>query len=170
MISTDYVTAMATYNAWQNGQLIALFDTMDEGELTADRGAFFGSILGTANHILWADRMWMSRLARWKRPEEAIGESPRLAPTRAAWRSERERVDGRLLHWARGLRPAQLRGDLTWYSGATKQEKTQPIALCVMHLFNHQTHHRGQIHAMLTALGHDPGVTDLPFAPTDRAA
>jgi uncharacterized damage-inducible protein DinB len=170
MISTDYAATMARYNAWQNRSLVAALEGMEEAELRADRGAFFGSILATLNHVLWADRMWMSRLAGWRRPEGGLTESVALAPTPAAWRAERERVDGRLIFWADALRPAQLRGELTWHSGATGAEVTKPVALCVVHMFNHQAHHRGQVHAMLTAAGRDPGVTDLALAPDDALA
>jgi uncharacterized damage-inducible protein DinB len=165
MISTDYVATMARYNAWQNRNLVAVLDTMTEDELRAGRGAFFGSILATLNHVLWGDRTWMARLDGWTPPGGGIAESVAHAPTYAAWRAERERVDGRLIHWADHLRPARLRGDLRWYSGAIGAEVTKPVALCVVHLFNHQTHHRGQVHAMLTAAGHDPGTTDLALAP-----
>jgi uncharacterized damage-inducible protein DinB len=165
MISTEFAATMARYNAWQNRSLVTVLDGMDEAELRKGRGAFFGSILATLNHVLWADRMWMSRFAGWRRPEGGLAESVALAPTYAAWRAERERVDGRLVAWADALRPAHLRGDLTWVSGATGAEVTRPVALCVVHLFNHQAHHRGQVHAMLTAAGHDPGVTDLALAP-----
>ncbi len=167
MISTDYVATMARYNAWQNRSIAAAIETMDAAELRAARGAFFGSILGTLNHVLWADRMWMSRLAGWRRPEAGLAQSAELAPTLAAWKAERQRVDGRLIVWADEVRPARLRGDLTWHSAATGQEMTRPMALCVVHLFNHQAHHRGQVHAMLTAAGRDPGVTDLALAPDD---
>lgn len=167
MISTDYAATMARYNAWQNRSLMAVTDGMTDDALRADRGAFFGSILATLNHLLWADRMWMSRLAGWRRPEGALSESTALTPTYAAWRADRERADGRLVHWAETLRPAQLRGDLVWRSGATGQELRRPVALCVVHMFNHQTHHRGQIHAMLTAAGGKPGLTDLALAPAE---
>lgn len=165
MITVEYVATMARYNAWQNKHLMDAIEPMDEAEIVADRGAFFGSILATLNHILWGDRMWMARLADWPPPDGGIPESLSLAPTFAAWVAERQRIDGRLTHWADTLRPAALRGDLTWYSGALGAEVTKPRALCVTHMFNHQTHHRGQVHAMLTSAGRDPGVTDLALAP-----
>ena len=167
MISVDYVQTMARYNQWQNEGMAATAATLDSAALKADRGAFFGSILGTMNHLLWADRIWMARLAGWPAPPGGIPQSVALTPTLAAWRAERQRVDGRLLLWADGLRPARLRGELEWFSAAQGQEKKAPVALCVMHMFNHQTHHRGQIHAMLTAAGATPQVTDL-FAQAGR--
>lgn len=165
MITVEYVATMTRYNAWQNKNLADILQVMDEAEVTADRGAFFGSILATLNHILWGDRMWMHRLAEWPRPDGGIKESLTLTPTIAAWKADRERADGKLIHWADTLRPAALRGDLNWYSAVIGAEVTKSRALCVTHLFNHQTHHRGQVHAMLTAGGRDPGTTDLALAP-----
>ena len=78
MISAHYVQTMARYNAWQNGQVIAAADTLDAAALREDRGAFFGSIMGTLNHVLWADTIWMHRLAGWPKPEGGIPESPAL--------------------------------------------------------------------------------------------
>ncbi|MEZ5861079.1 MAG: DinB family protein [Geminicoccaceae bacterium] len=72
-----------------------------------------------------------------------------------------------LLEWARGLDPGWLAGELSWHSGAIGREVTRPRALLVAHLFNHQTHHRGQVHAMLTAAGAKTGPTDLPFMPAE---
>ncbi|MEM1431394.1 MAG: DinB family protein [Pseudomonadota bacterium] len=161
MVSIEYVRMMAQYNAWQNNGLIELLAAMDEAELTRDRAAFFGSILGTLNHLLWGDRIWMSRFAGWPAPAGGIPESTALTPTYAAWKAERQRTDGKMLVWAEGLRPIELRGGLTWYSGALEREVSKPKALLVMHMFNHQTHHRGQVHAMLTAAGLAPQPTDL---------
>ena len=161
MVTVDYVQTMARYNAWQNAGLIDLLAGMDAGELTRDRGAFFGSILGTLNHLLWGDRVWMSRFAGWKAPGAGLAESVDLTPTYAAWKAERQRTDGKMIVWADALRPIELRGDLTWHSGALGREVSRPRALLVAHMFNHQTHHRGQVHAMLTAAGLAPRETDL---------
>ena len=171
MIGVDYVQTMARYNAWQNRGLIGALQDVPAAELTAPRGAFFGSILGTLNHVLWADGMWMARLASWPAPRAGLAESAEILPTFAAWAADRVRADGRLIHWADTLRPAALRGDLRWHSGATGRDVTRPRALCVMHMFNHQTHHRGQVHAMMTAAGLPVQVTDLVFMDEgDRAA
>ncbi|WP_457833136.1 DinB family protein, partial [Staphylococcus aureus] len=71
--------------------------------------------------------------------------------------------DRDILAWARELDPAWLDEDLAWYSGAINADVVRPRTLIVMHLFNHQTHHRGQVHAMLTAAGESTGATDLAF-------
>ncbi|MEO1676981.1 MAG: DinB family protein [Pseudomonadota bacterium] len=167
MISVDYVQVMARYNAWQNNGLIELLQGVDAEALNKDRGAFFGSILGTLNHILWGDRIWMARFDDWTKPTLGIAESPTLCPTFDAWSADRVRADGRIKVWADKLSPVRLRGDLTWMSGATGREMAKPIAICVTHFFNHQTHHRGQVHAMLTSAGLKPQMTDLALAPAD---
>jgi len=161
MISPAWVVTMARYNSWQNRNLRKAMQQLPEPELTSDRGAFFGSILGTANHLLWGDAMWMSRFAGWEKPSVGIPGSVGLTPTGAVWASERFRMDGRIELWAEGLSSLDLTGNLTWYSGALKAEVTKPLALLVGHMFNHQTHHRGQIHAMLTAAGAKTEDTDL---------
>jgi uncharacterized damage-inducible protein DinB len=133
--------------------------------LTEDHGAFFGSILGTLNHILWADRMWLSRFADEARPKGGIAESTTLTPTGAAWSAGRFTTDGRISAWAEEVHSFGLTGDLTWYSGASGAEVTRPVAACVIHMFNHQTHHRGQVHVMLTRAGRPAPVTDIAFMP-----
>ncbi len=166
MIDASYVRLMARYNAWQNTQLSPVVEAMPEAELTADRGAFFGSIFATLNHLLWADRMWMSRFdAAFTPPEGGIRESVELTPTISVWSAERFRMDGRIRLWADDLDTVGLRGNLTWYSGAAGREMKKPMALCVTHFLNHQTHHRGQVHAMLTAAGQAAPVSDLFLMP-----
>ncbi|MFV0359117.1 DinB family protein [Tropicimonas sp.] len=167
MISVEYVRLMARYNRWQNGAVAAAAETLDDDALFTDRGAFFGSIMGTLNHLLWGDRVWMSRLAGWDRPGCGIAGSAELYPTLAAWKADRLRTDGHLVLWAGRMKPSALRGDLSWFSGSTGRTITRPVATCVAHMFNHQTHHRGQIHAMLTAAGAGTADTDLVFMPDE---
>lgn len=167
MITPDYCLTMARYNAWQNKQLKAIFDGLGQEDLSKDRKAFFGSILATANHLLWADRIWLARLTGQEGPQGGISESVHMAANGPAWAVERFRTDGALLKWAERLRAVELSGPLVWYSGALEREVSKPKALCVIHMFNHQTHHRGQIHAMLTAAGAKAPVSDLAFMPED---
>jgi uncharacterized damage-inducible protein DinB len=165
MINPGYVLTMARYNAWQNKQMMAAMAGMTEDALHADRGAFFGSILATANHILWADTMWMARFQGLEPPGGGIEGSTTLHPTYAVWSAERFRMDGRILLWAEKLHALDLVGDLSWYSGFMKSHVTRPKGALIMHMFNHQTHHRGQIHAMLTGAGVKAPVSDLFFMP-----
>jgi uncharacterized damage-inducible protein DinB len=168
MLTADYVALMARYNAWQNAQIMRSLDGVSLKLLTEDHGAFFGSILGTLNHILWADRLWLNRFGvDESRPDCGIGESTALTPTGAAWSADRFAVDGRISAWAGRAHSIDLTGDLTFYSGALGAEVTRPVAACVAHMFNHQTHHRGQVHAMLTRAGLAAPVTDIVFMPEE---
>ncbi len=167
MISPEYCLTMARYNAWQNRAMRGAMQNLSPDDLTRDRGAFFGSILGTANHLLWADRLWMSRFADLPVPAGSGKESPQFMPTLAAWGAERFRADGQILLWAEKLRALDLTGELRWYSGLKGADVSRPRAAMVVHFFNHQTHHRGQIHAMLTAAGLGTEDTDLMLMPTE---
>ncbi|MCQ0092470.1 damage-inducible protein DinB [Roseovarius sp. M141] len=158
---------MARYNLWQNGSLLSAADGLGDDVRRQERGAFFGSIFGTLNHLLWADLIWMSRFDGGAPPEGGIDASPGLLADWHAYCAARAQADKRILGWADRLNPEDLAGDLTWVSGATGREMARPMGLCAVHLFNHQTHHRGQVHAMLTAAGARPGPTDLVFMPED---
>ncbi len=160
-ITPDYCRLMAGYNAWQNDGLRALLRDLPEAELRADRGAHFGSILGTLNHLLWADRIWLHRLTGAPRPGGGLAESVEITPTPAVWGAERFRTDGQIRLWAERLNAVDLVGQLRWQSGSAGAEVSRPIQMLVVHMFNHQTHHRGQVHAMLTAIGVAPPPTDL---------
>jgi uncharacterized damage-inducible protein DinB len=161
MVGPEFVRTMAAYNAEMNRRLYAAAARLEEAERRRDRGAFFGSIHGTLSHILWGDRMWMSRFAGWPKPEIAQRGSARLIEDFAELRAARERADADLIAWAAGVDEAWLAQDQTWFSGAAGRELSKPRGLLMAHFFNHQTHHRGQAHAMLTAAGEQTGDTDL---------
>ncbi|MFN3482100.1 MAG: DinB family protein [Rhabdaerophilum calidifontis] len=161
MVSVEFVRTMARYNAWQNRSLYDAADTLDEAARRLDRGAFFRSIHGTFNHLLWGDAIWMHRFAGTPKPAGGIAESAGRIGDWAALKAERAALDRAILAWAEGLDAEWLAGDLTWFSGAAGRTVTKPCNLLVAHFFNHQTHHRGQVYAMLTAAGAKPGDTDL---------
>ncbi|CUJ94245.1 DinB family protein [Shimia thalassica] len=168
MIDPEYCQMMARYNAWQNNQIKAAAERLTEADLRKERGAFFGSIMGTLNHILWADLLWMGRFDGGAPPNGGVAESVSVTPTLAVWGAERFRTDGRIRQWADGLLAVNLVGNLTYTSAVLKKDITLPMAQCAVHFFNHQTHHRGQIHAMLTAAGQNTGDTDLVFLPEEK--
>ena len=162
MITSDYVRTMAGYNRWQNESIYSAAATLTDAQRKEQRGAFFGSIHGTLSHLLWADQIWMSRFAGTPRPKAAgIPESPAMVEHWDGLKHERTAFDQVIIDWAEHLDPKWLEGDLTWFSGAAGREVTKPKGLLVAHLFNHQTHHRGQVHCMLTQCGVKPGATDL---------
>lgn len=165
MIAPAHVELMARYNRWQNENLYGCADRLSDAERRRERGAFFGSIHKTLNHLLWADRIWMHRFAGTPRPAGGIPESTGAAADWAALGHERAAFDDAIIRWAGELDAAWLHGDLTYYSGIIKAELTRPRWLLVAHMFNHQTHHRGQVHCMLTQAGQKPGATDLAGLP-----
>lgn len=166
MITPRYVRQMAAYNAWQNDEQYAAAGRLTDEARRRDRGAFFGSIHATLNHLLWADTAWMSRIAGTQLPFKTdIAGSVSLFDDWEALQHERTRFDAVLTDWATSLSQPDLDGDLTWFSGAAGRELTKPRWACITHMFNHQTHHRGQVHAMLTAAGERPGDTDLMLMP-----
>jgi len=167
VITAEFCRVMARYGRWQNANLTGAADTLSDAERGRDRGAFFGSIEGTLNHLLWADTIWMSRIDGWIAPRIGIPESPRFTVNWAAFKDARRAADARILDWAMGLEDADLQGDLAFYSNVLKADVTRMKWHCIQHVFNHQTHHRGQVHAMLTAAGVTPGDTDLFVMPED---
>lgn len=163
MIGKDYLVTMAAYNRWQNENLYTAAATLEDAARRLERGAFFGSVHGTLNHLLWADEMWMSRFAGTPKPQASLPQSVNLRERWDELERDRKSFDKVIADWAADLDPAWLAGDMTWHSGATGRDITKPKWLLVTHMFNHQTHHRGQVHAMLTAAGAKPAPTDLAF-------
>ncbi len=163
MISPEYVSVMAKYNDWQNNSLYREANLIGQDARCLERGAFFGSIHQTLAHILWGDQIWMHRFEGWDAPEQEFQENIEYPPEWEVLCQTRKAFDARISAWADRLTNDYLNGDMTWYSGATQRNVTRPKALLVSHMFNHQTHHRGQVHAMLTAAGAKPDDTDLPF-------
>ena len=166
ILAPEYVLSMARYNGWQNRQMKAALRGLSDEALREDRGAFFGSILKTANHLLWGDWLWMSRFDGGDGPEGSPG-GLELMPNLSEWAIARFKMDARILRWAETRATLDLTGDLTWYSGIAGREMSRPLALCVAGFFNHQTHHRGQIHAMATAAGAKGWTSDLIFLPEE---
>ena len=161
MITPAYVRTMAAYNAEMNRRLYAAAGRLSEAERRTPRGAFWGSIHGTLSHILWGDRQWMSRFADWPKPAIPIRESAHLIEDFAELAAAREAADAGIARWAEAVDEAWLDDELEWFSGAANREIRAPKRLLVTHFFNHQTHHRGQAHALLTAAGERTGDTDL---------
>ena len=167
MIGTKFCKLMARYNRWQHTSLTGAADTLDDAERTRDHGAFFGSIQGTLNHLLWGDTIWMSRFDGWRIPKTSIPDGTRLTASWAAYKAARADADARIIGWTDRLTGSELQGEMVWYSGALDANFQKPKWLCVQGFFNHQTHHRGQVHCLLTAAGAVPDDTDLVFMPED---
>lgn len=159
----DYATTMARYNRWMNEKLYAAADSLADEQRKADRGAFFRSIHGTLNHLLLTDEAWMQRLHG--QPVTMTSLDQELHSEFTALRADRQAMDQRLMDWAEGLQAETPSRLLSFFSVSYQKQITMPYVVAVMHLFNHQTHHRGQVTTLLTQLGADIGPTDLPVMP-----
>lgn len=145
-----------------------LFDTCNQltlEQLKRDVGAFFGSIHGTLNHLLLADRIWMGRftgapISVSSLREELYADWKELKHARA---TEDERIEA----WIRTLNEEGVMADLSYVSQVNPQPKRYPLWFALTHFFNHQTHHRGQVTTLLSQFGIDPGVTDLIWMPQE---
>ncbi|HQR55830.1 MAG TPA: DinB family protein [Burkholderiaceae bacterium] len=168
MIDAEYCQTMAAYNGWMNRKIYEAAAGLTDAERKADRGAFFRSLHSTLNHLLWADRVWLQRFNGKDYPVGRMGAD--LYDAFDALVDARRAMDDEIGTWAAQLDSAQLAGTLTWFSGVAQREMSRPRWLCVMQMFNHQTHHRGQVTTLLKQAGVDPGVTDLPWAPLARDA
>jgi uncharacterized damage-inducible protein DinB len=165
MIDRAYVQRMARYNRWQNENLYGAAERLPDEERHRERGAFFGSIHKTFSHLLWGDQMWMSRFTDVPKPDVGIPGSVTLYPDWQKLKSERAGFDRTILDWADTIDDGWLADDQAFFSVATQSEWTRPRWMLVTHMFNHQTHHRGQVHCMLTQAGSKPSDTDLTFMP-----
>jgi uncharacterized damage-inducible protein DinB len=161
MITPAYVRTMAAYNTEMNRRLYDAAARLGEAERRAAKGAFWGSIHGTLVHILWGDHQWMSRFDNWPRTATPIKQSDHFVEDFSELRAMREKADADITSWAAKVDQNWLDEDLVWFSGAAGREMRMPKRLLVAHFFNHQTHHRGQAHALITAAGQETGDTDL---------
>lgn len=163
MIDADYCVTLARYNAWMNERIYALCAELPEEERRRDRGAFFGSLHRTLDHIVYGDLAILSRLTGDPPESPPLGEEIHRDFT--ALRAARAALDARLLAWSARLTPADFAAPFTYTSRVDGQTRTLPTWVFVVHLFQHQVHHRGQVTTLLSQLGLDPGSTDLPFTP-----
>ncbi|MFZ2207974.1 MAG: DinB family protein [Porticoccaceae bacterium] len=170
MSRADHIRLMAAYNAWMNTRLYEAAGRLPAEALAADRKAFFGSILGTLNHLLVADRIWLARFAAHPARHAALDPvralpvpqhlDQRLFADLQSLAEHRRWLDGVISAWAGALVEADLDHPLHYANrkGATADRNFFSL---VMHFFNHQTHHRGQVTTLLSQAGCDAGVTDL---------
>ncbi len=165
MITSDYLKVMARYNHWQNREICAAASRLSDPARREDRGAFFGSIHATLSHLYWADQIWMSRLELIEAPRVSARESANYIDDFEHLYDLRYALDKKLIDFADGSEAGPVKGSLTWFSGSVGRESTAPLSMLLVHMFNHQTHHRGQVHAMLTAAGESTSDTDLFLMP-----
>ena len=168
MITPAYAQTMARYNRWQNQCIVGCAGKLTAAQRKENRGAFFGSVHGTLCHLMFGDRAWMWRFTKDDTLKPAIKSTGETATFIADWDellAGRAALDARIIDWASKLTDADLAGDLTYHSVSANRQSTKPMGLLVAHMFNHQTHHRGQVHALLTGFGLSPEDTDMPAMP-----
>jgi uncharacterized damage-inducible protein DinB len=154
---------MARYNRWMNERAYDLCATLSDEERKRDLRAFFKSVHGTLNHLLVADKIWFARLTGATFAVASLAQE--LYADFAELRAERRAMDNAILEWAGALSDADLARELSYMSIVNPRPRRYPYWFAVMHFFNHQTHHRGQLSTLLFQLGVDPGVTDLIWLP-----
>lgn len=170
---------MARYNRWMNQRMYEAAFRLPDEDLMKDRGAFFGSIFHTLNHIAVGDTIWLHRFAQQAqasalrtalRPFAQPGSlRQELAASLAELQRYRGELDQIILQWADTLTAAQLASPLH-YRNTAGQAQTRHFGHLVQHFFNHQTHHRGQASTLLFQAGIDVGVTDLLAVMPDEGA
>ncbi|MDQ6960902.1 MAG: DinB family protein [Mariprofundaceae bacterium] len=171
----EYLQRMARYNQWMNRRLYEKVQLLTADEISKERGAFFGSILGTLNHLLVADMFWLRRFAGSKHcakalvpiremPTDAIKQPTSLRDIPYAdikvLANKREELDQLILSFSETW-DAALLADTIRYRNMAGEKHERPLGALLQHLFNHQTHHRGQVTTLLFQAGIDPEATDF---------
>jgi uncharacterized damage-inducible protein DinB len=146
-----------------NERMYAAASLMSDEERKRDRGAFFGSLHRTLNHILWGDRIWIARFTGTPFDVKAYGTD--MFGDFAQLAAERELTDTDILDWAGKLSPEWLAGPVQYTRSADGARKELPAWIAAAHLFQHAAHHRGQATTLLKQAGHDMGTTDLQNLP-----
>jgi len=166
----DHIVLMASYNEWMNAKVYESAAKLSAQELAADKGAFFGSLIGTLNHIMVADTSWLQRFAKHPAAHASLDPVRRLtAPVSldqilfadfGELLAHRKMLDQVIKLWAAEITQADLPHVLRYVNlrGIAAQKRFSSL---VLHFFNHQTHHRGHATTLLHQAGLDVGVTDL---------
>lgn len=172
---TDNYRFLARYNQWFNSRLLDASERLTDAERKQDRGAFFGSIHHTLNHLLVADQVWLKRFRQsgldngWQASSltDAVLDLPQEASLNtvlfddwAALRAKRTLLDAAIAQWLADM-PDGFAQCTMRYANSKCVQRAHPVWQALTHFFNHQTHHRGQATALLMQAGVDPGTTDL---------
>ncbi|MCL4746339.1 MAG: DinB family protein [Burkholderiaceae bacterium] len=175
----DQIVLLARYNEWMNERICAAAATLPAPVLSHERGAFFGSIIGTLNHIVVGDTIWLKRFAAQPRGQAALEPVVALAmpvsldqilfASLEALRAHRQWLDAIIVRWAGSLDEADLES-VVRYANLKGVVSNKRFASLITHFFNHQTHHRGQLTALLHQMGAEVGVTDLLALIADEPA
>jgi len=165
MSLTKNYQQLALYNRWMNTKIYNATLKLSDEELKKDRSAFFRSIHSTMNHIFWADIGWISRFQGKTYPVERGGMGEDIIEDYKTLSIQHMKMADHIVNWTQTLEEEALIADYSWTPAWGGEPITKPFCVLVTHLFNHQTHHRGQVTQMLHPMGIDIGNTDLPLMP-----
>lgn len=171
----DHYRWLARYNGWFNERLYDACERLTDEERCRDRGAFFGSVHGTLNHLVWADRLWLRRFAAQGVRFDSLSAEVLALPEGASYgtllyedwpalREARRRLDAAIEGWTGAMDPGFLLAAMR-YANTRGVQREHPMWKGLTHFFNHQAHHRGQVTTLLVQAGVDPGATDLIAMP-----
>ncbi|MET3613073.1 putative damage-inducible protein DinB [Rhizobium aquaticum] len=157
----QHFNMFAHYNRWANAALYAEAAKLTREEFNRPTGAFFGSLMATLNHLLVADLIWLHRFSGEGSVPTLLNENlfAEFGPLDAARKDE----DDRIIRWVGTLSEDAINGDFTYTPMTSPQSVTQKLGPALAHIFNHQTHHRGQAHMILTTLGKPSLALDLIY-------
>ena len=163
----EHLRLMARYNKWANDRVSTAISAIDEADYMKPRDAFVGSIHGAVNHLLLVDRLWRGRMIGNPYPAAALNEI--VCEDRKTFMHERDLENDIIIDFVDGLSSADIEGEFSYttYSGVDGTDKRRIV---LAHMFNHATHHRGQVHALLTQVPSDPPPLDLIYFMRDREA
>ncbi|MDP1772507.1 MAG: DinB family protein [Methylobacter sp.] len=166
----EHLRLLSRYNQWMNDKLYNTAAQLPADELARNRGAFFGSLLGTLNHIIVADIIWLQRFSEHPSQHPALDQIRAMPKPQAlaqtllddftALSAERRNLDATIISWCEQLNTSDLNHKLA-YRNMKGKASVKNFASLMLHFFNHQTHHRGQATTLLSQQGLDVGVTDL---------
>ena len=163
MEPSNYYQLMARYNQWMNQKIFSICSEIPDDIRKKDLGAFFKSIHGTLNHILYGDKAWMGRFTDNPFQIKVIGQE--LYDDFDDLLKERAATDIAILEWIKDISPEWLGSPFEFTSNVDGKTRVLPAWVLVTHMFNHQTHHRGQLTTLMKQVGYDPGITDIPWLP-----
>jgi uncharacterized damage-inducible protein DinB len=163
MTPNNYFELLARYNQWMNEKLYQVCAEIPDQKRKEDLGAFFQSIHGTLNHLLYGDKAWMGRFTGHPYSITVIGQN--LYDNFEELREERIKTDQDIIEWSNSLSVEWLESPFEYTSNIDQKTRVLPTWILVTHLFNHQTHHRGQLTTLIKQLGYEPGITDLLWLP-----
>jgi uncharacterized damage-inducible protein DinB len=163
-----YFMQLAQYNRWANAQLFGAISQLDAAAFQAPRSGFFGSLCGTLNHLYVGDRCWLARFEQIAVPHRQLDEIPH--PLFAHLWSARQVEDARIIRLIEQSTERWFQGTLRYTRMADGLDASLSMAMAIGHFFNHQAHHRGQAHAMLSSTEIAPPPLDLAYFVTQQEA